>query len=179
MLFEAKDAEGISQLYRINEDGSNERKITNNRDNPLNNVRLSPDGRFVLYTTPGVSISEIYTIELATGNTYKIPGGPEAKNYYPTWSPDSTSIAYSSTQFINGKYYSLIRLSGVRGEGDMTLAISSCYSTPVGWSPDSRRIAYLSGCRDENLPVEVWSIDIKKLTPINVLSGYIFYNLDW
>ncbi len=179
LLYEAKDKSNISQLYRNNLDGTNEIQITNNANWPLNNVRLSPNGKFVLYTTPGASISEIYTLELSTGSTYKIPGGPEAKNYYPTWSPDSTKIAYSSTQFINGKYYSLIRSSGVRGEGDSTAAISSCYSTPVTWSPDSRKIAYLSGCRDEYRPVEVWSIDIIKLVPINLLSGFIFYSLDW
>ena len=179
LLYEAKDEAGISQLYRSNADGSNESRITNNGNGSFNEVRLSPNGNFVLYTTPGVSISEIYTIELATGNISKIPGGPEAKNYFPAWSPDSARIAYSSTQFINGKYYSLIRLSGARGEGDTTLAISSCYATPVAWSPDSRRIAYLSGCRDENPPVEVWSIDTRKPVPINVLSGFAFYNLDW
>jgi TolB protein len=179
LLYEAKDAAGLSQLYKNNVNGTNETQITNNAEGLLNNVRLSPNGKYVLYTTPGVSISEIYTIELATGNIYKIPGGPEAKNYNPTWSPNSTKIAYSSTQFINGKYYSLIRLSGIKGEGDSTIAISSCYSTPVTWSPDSRKIAYLSGCRDEYFPVEVWSIDIGKLVPINVLYGFKFYNLDW
>jgi TolB protein len=179
LLYEAKDASGISQLFRSDADGSNERQITHNTDGPLNEVRLSPNGGFVLYTTPGASISEIYTIELANGEINKIPGGPEAKNFYPAWSPDSTKIAYSSTQFINGKYYSLIRLSGVKGEGDSTLAISSCYATPVTWSPDSRKIAYLSGCREDNPPVEVWSIDIGKPFPVNALSGFFFYNLDW
>lgn len=179
ILYETKDASSISQLYRNNVDGSNEMQITNNADWPLNYVRLSPNGKFVLYTTPGASISEIYTVELATGNIYKIPGGLEAKNYNPTWSPDSTKIAYSSTHFINGKYYSLIRLSGEKGEGDSTVAIASCYSTPITWSPDSKRIAYLSGCRDEYLPVEIWSIDIAKLVPINVLNGFTFYSLDW
>lgn len=179
LLFEAKDNVGLSQLYKINVDGTNENKITNNRNGLLNDVRLSPDGNYVLYTTPGVSISEIFTIDLTTGTIYKIPGGPEAKNYYPTWSPDSTRIAYSSTQFISGRYYSLIRISGAKGEGDSTYAISSCYSTPVTWSPDSNKIAYLSGCREEYLPVEVWSIDVRSQKLINVLSGYKFFYLDW
>jgi TolB protein len=179
LLYEAKDESNISQLYRNNVSGTNEVQITNNTNGNFNEVRLSPNGRFVLYTTPGVSISEIYTIELATGNIYKIPGGPEAKNYYPTWSPDSTKIAYSSTQFINGKYYSLIRFSGTRGENDSTIVLASCYATPITWSPDSRKIAYLSGCRDVYSPVEVWSIDITKRVPINVLNGFTFYSLDW
>jgi TolB protein len=179
LLYEAKDTSGISQLFRSNADGSGEKQITNNRDFPLNHVRLSPNGAYVLFTSPGASISEIYTIELASGRINKVPGGPEAKNYYPSWSPDSSMIAYSSTQFINGKYYSLIRLSGIRGDGDTTLAISSCYATPVTWSPEGRRIAYLSGCRNDIPPVEVWSIDIRRPVPTNALSSFIFYNLDW
>ena len=52
LLFESKDNSGISQLYIINTDGSNERQITSNTDFPLNNVRLSPNGEYVLYTSP-------------------------------------------------------------------------------------------------------------------------------
>lgn len=179
LLFESKDNSGISQLYIINTDGSNERQITSNTDFPLNNVRLSPNGEYVLYTSPGVSISEIYTLELNTGKTYKILGGPEAKNYFPAWSPDSNKIAYSSTQFINGRYHSLIRITDAKGEDDSTVAISNCYSTPVAWSSDSTRIAYLSGCREEFAPVEVWSYNIQNSVVSNALSGFIFYTLDW
>lgn len=179
ILYEAKDIMGISQIYSLNIDGTNQKQLTSNKEWPLNHVLLSPNGRYVLYTSPGASISEIYTLELATGLVNKIPGGPEAKNYYPVWSPDSTRIAYSSTHFMNGKYYSLIRTSGVKGEGDTTLAIASCYATPVSWSPDSNKIAYLSGCREDKPPVELWIIDTRKPVSQNIISGFLFYNLDW
>lgn len=178
-LYEAEDLSGLSQLYRAKSDGSNIRKITNNQDGPLNHVRLSTDGRFVLYTSPGASISIIYTFELATGDIYQIPGGPEAKNYYPSWSPDSSKIAYSSTHYQNGKYYSMIRVSGIKGDGDTTLAIASCYSTQVSWSPDSSKIAYLSGCREDAAPVEAWSISLKKPVPYNIISGFQFFDVEW
>lgn len=179
ILYQATDPAGLSQLYRSNRDGSNEVRLTNNTNGPLNDVRLSPDGRFVLYTTPGASISEIYTIELLTGTVYKIPGGPEAKNYYPAWSPDSTQIAYCATFYNNGRYFSQIRIAAAKGESSTILAISSCYATPVTWSPDNTRLAYLSGCRNDNPPTEVWSINLKRMITRNILFGQYFYNLDW
>lgn len=178
LLFEAKDSAGNSQIYSMNIDGSNEQQITKGTEGPYNEVRLSPNGEYILYTSPGASISEIYTIELSTGKTYKIPGGPEAKNYYPSWSSDSSKIAYSATQHISGKYYSLIRVSGAKGEGDHTLAIASCFATPVAWSVDGTKLSYLSGCRDDMPPVEVWAVDLERQLPINLLSGYLFYSID-
>ncbi|MCP8616282.1 TolB family protein [Salirhabdus salicampi] len=53
LLYEAPDERGLSQLFRININGSGKQQITNNQQGPLNHVRLSPDGRYVLYTTPG------------------------------------------------------------------------------------------------------------------------------
>lgn len=179
LLYEANDQGGISQLFRINADGGDNRQITRNSGSTYNYVRLSPNGRYVLYTTPGASASIIYTIDLATGQVTEIPGSPEGKNYYPAFSPDSSRIAYSAVQFINGKFYSFIRVSGVKGEGDTTLAISSCYSAPVAWSPDGTRLAYLSGCREDAPPVGVWSIDLSKPAPVNALSGFLYYDIDW
>lgn len=179
LLFEAKDPAGISQLFISNTDGSREMQITDNKEFPIHEVRLSPDGRYVLYTSPGASISEITVLDLTTRLQYQIPGGPQSKNFYPSWSPDSSRIAYSSAVFQNGKYFSLIRMSGVRGEADFTLAISDCYTTPVTWSPDGRGIAYLSGCGKDQPPKEVWSLDLTKPVPVNILSGHRYFNLDW
>lgn len=179
LLFEKQDSTGNSQLYRINENGSMETKLTKNNNGLLNEVRLSPNNNFILYTSPGASISEIYTIELSSRRTYAIPGGLEAKNYNPTWSKDSSRIAYSSTQFTNGKYYSFLRTSDPHGNYVHTLAVASCYVTPLVWSPNSKYVAYFSNCKEDNSANELWCIDINKQFPINLLSGYFFYNIDW
>lgn len=73
----------------------------------------------------------------------------------------------------------MIRMCGARGESDFMLAVADCYSTPVSWSPDGKGIAYLSGCRNDRPPAEVWSLNLTKPFPVTVLSGSGFYNLDW
>jgi TolB protein len=179
LLFQQPDASGFSQLYRIRIDGTAKQQLTQNSAGPLNTVRLSPNGLFVLYTTPGVSISLIYTIDLTTGNTFEVRGGPLAKNYYPVWSPDSSTIAYSGTAFEEVGYFSLIRTSGIQGEGDRTRAISDCFSTPVTWSPNGQKLAYLSGCKNQGTANEIWILELKHPVPIRVVAGGSIIALQW
>ena len=96
----------MTQLCAIRTDGTNKRRLTNRTEGPLHNVRLSPNGRYALFTSPGVSISIVTTVDLATGQTFDLEGGPQAKNYYPEWSPDSSTVAYSATTLENGRYAS-------------------------------------------------------------------------
>ncbi|MBD1382498.1 LysM peptidoglycan-binding domain-containing protein [Metabacillus arenae] len=179
LLFQAPDASGISQLFRIRTDGTGKQQITSNTEGPLHNVHLSSDGTFALYTTPGVSISIIHTVELATGNIFEVKGGPLAKNYYPEWSPDSLRIAYSATAYEERGYFSQIRTVRRRGENDRVWAISDCFATPVTWSPDGRKIAYLSGCEEQEFADEMWVIDLNHPVPIRLIEGVTIMALQW
>lgn len=179
LLFQAADELGVSQLYRIAADGSDKRQFTQNTGGGLNTVRLSPDGSYVLYTTPGASISIIFTVEIATGRVFEVRGGPLAKNYFPVWSPNSSTIAYSATAFEDRGYFSLIRTSGRGGENEITRAISECFATPVTWSPDGRKIAYLSGCKNQGSASEIWLLDVNHPVPIRLVSGGVITALQW
>jgi TolB protein len=179
LLFSAPDAAGISQLYKINADGTDKRQLTQNTEGPLNNVRLSPDGSFALFTTPGVSISIIMTVDLATGQTYSLEGGPLAKNYNPEWSPDSSSIAYSATAFSQNKYYSLIQTDSRTGGRKRTWAVADCFVTPVSWSPDGNRIAYLSGCRFVEQASQIWVVDLRNPVFFKIVEGGRITALQW
>ena len=179
LLFQAPDASGTSQLFRIETDGTNRQQITRNTEGPLQHVRLSPNGLFALYTTPGASVSIIYTIELATGQVSMIKGGPLAKNYFPTWSPDSRQIGYSATAFEDRGYFSQIRTVERQGEHDQLWALSNCFSTPVSWSPKGTKLAYLSGCKEQQSANELWIIDLQHPTPIRLLEGENIVALQW
>jgi TolB protein len=179
LLYQAPDGAGISQLFRIQTDGTGKRQITQNTGGRLNDVRLSPNGAYVLYTSPGASISIIYTLELSTGRVNEVKGGPLAKNYFPVWSPDSSSIAYSATAFENVGYFSQIRLTGRGGENDRTRVISNCFATPITWSPDGRKLAYLSGCKNQGAANELWLIDVLHPVPIRLIEGVLIRSLQW
>lgn len=179
LLFQAADTKGVSQLFRIKTNGTGKVQITRNTGGRLNDVRLSADGTYALYTTPGASISIIYIVNLATGNVVEVKGGPLAKNYFPTWSPDSSSIAYSATAFENIGYFSLIRTAGRQGMNEVTRAISDCFATPVTWSPDSRKIAYLSGCKQQGSSSEIWAVDLTHPVPIQLVEGGSITALQW
>jgi TolB protein len=179
LLFQQGDTKGVSQLFRIKTNGTGKIQITRNTGGRLNNVRLSPDGTYALYTTPGSSISIIYSVNLSNGNVIEVKGGPLAKNYYPTWSPDSQSFAFSATAFENLGYFSQIRTAGRQGMNEVTRAISNCFATPVSWSPDSRKIAYLSGCKQQGSSSEIWLVDLTHPVPIQLVEGGSITALEW
>ena len=135
--------------------------------------------RFALYTTPGASVSIIYTVELATGAVHEVKGGPDGKNYFPEWSPDSLRIAYSATAFDDRGYFSQIRTVERLGKDDRIWAISNCFSTPVTWSPDGRKIAYLSGCKEQEFANEMWVLDLTHPVPIRLIEGVTIMSVQW
>ncbi|AKG36447.1 LysM peptidoglycan-binding domain-containing protein [Paenibacillus durus] len=172
LLFAAPDNTGADQLYEIRADGTGQRQITHDTLSPKNDVKLSPNGFYALFTSPGASISIIYVVEINTGNVFELTGGPLAKNYYPAWAPNSAIIAYSATDFAERKgYFSTIRTERPQGGDQQILAVSDCFGTPVTWSPGSEAIAYLSGCRGTGLSNEIWIVDIRHPAPIRVISG--------
>ena len=80
---------------------------------------------------------------------------------------------------INASNFTLIRTSGKQGMNDQTKAISDCFATPVTWSPDGRKIAYLSGCEQQGSSSEIWLLDVTHPVPIRLVEGGAITTLQW
>jgi TolB protein len=59
------------------------------------------------------------------------------------------------------------------------LAASDCFATPIGWSSDGGKIAYLSGCAGVGSASQLWIVDFREPMKVNVLSGDRITALQW
>lgn len=173
-LLYAQDNQLIKERYV----GTGLVSIIITEEGPLHNLRLSPDGTYALYTTPGASVSLIRTVDLNSRKMYRIPGGQLGKNYYPEWASDSLRLAYSATNF-RDTYYSQVRVSGRQSGRDTIVSLSDCFGTPVTWSPNGGRLAYLSGCEGGEFASELWVVEINHPAPVQVLSGLRIFAVKW
>jgi TolB protein len=181
ILYTSYDSEGISQIYKISDNGTEKQQLSKNKFDNIHNLQISPNGLFALYTTPGESISLIKIMELKSGKIFELPSGGQGKNYNAVWSPDSSQIAYSSTEFINPNYYSVIKLDDPKNRKIQDVSSSSCFSTKLSWNPEGNKIAYLSRCGEgtSGSAMEMWVVDKRDPYPVRILENMNIYNFAW
>jgi serine/threonine-protein kinase len=94
------------QLYRMNADGSGVARLLTSESSDTGPV-VSPDGKQIAYVaqTFGTNDSDIFVANIdGSGATRLTESG---NNYQPTWSPDSSRIAFTSTRDGNYNIYTM------------------------------------------------------------------------
>ncbi len=152
-------------IYLMEVDGSNARRLTGNDSPGGGDLAWSPDGSQIAFVSGGDvdSSYEIYVMG-ADGSNVRRLTHENYRNTSPAWSPDGGRIAFESNR--DGGCYN-IYVMGAEGGDVRRLTYESCWNGYPAWSPDGSRIAFVSDRGGGNYEICVMDADggnVRQLT---------------
>ena len=141
------------QIYIMNVDGSNIRRLTNG---PSSNYDpyLSPDDRFIAFTSSRSGGTDVYLLDIGNGTVTRITNTSTMERVYG-WSPDGRYLAFSRDDRI-------YVLNIETGEERNLINSDEGFCR---WSPDGSKILFAS-VRDGNLELYLMNSDGSNQTNI-------------
>ena len=145
------DREGVTQIFIMNPDGSNQRPANLARwgatevESLRQREAISPDARWQIYVAKGSNrIAQIWIAELENGaisSRNRQVTSLDDVSYDPVWSPDNYHIAFVSEQTGSDDIW----LIGSDGEGLRQLTVNDWeWEKHPSYSPDGQYIVYWS-----------------------------------
>jgi Tol biopolymer transport system component len=140
LFLSTRDAGSTAEIYFMNPDGSNIKRLTNNtRDDQ--DTAVSPDGTKIVFSrqegTP--KLFHLYTMNSDGSNQVRITNG-SFNDTDPEWNPDGTKLAFESDR--DGSPNVFIMNSD--GTGVTQITTDNNENGDVDWSPDGSKIVYES-----------------------------------
>ena len=161
IVFESS-AESFRDLYRMDADGKNVRRLTDNREGNFE-PEISPDGRWIAFVSSRDGDAELYVIPAAGGPARRVTAF-HRDDWSPRWSPDGRRIAFLSNRDGSDRVYVVnadgSRMARLSGREDAPSSASEQEMDPA-WSPDGRRIAYTFRTRDGKSAIRVTDADAR------------------
>ncbi|MBZ0321028.1 MAG: hypothetical protein K8L91_31725 [Anaerolineae bacterium] len=139
---------------------------------PVGEIRISPDGSMIICTTFPRTDGESMRIDLVlldtqNGETMVLTSEMPNFNSYPEWSPDSSQIAFQSSDGNSSDIW--VVSSDGAGFTNLTAGHDSFDTLPV-WSPNGEQIAFVSDRSGES---NIWIMNADDSNPINLTGNAI------
>ncbi len=171
------DREGNWELYVINVDGSDLRRLTDNAATDRA-PDWSPDGSRIAFESTRDGGSEIYVMEADGSNPQRLTDN-QAADHGPSWSPDGSRIAFYST--IEGGWeifvMSIPQGSDTNIGSPTRLTNIGASSSSPDWSPDGSQIAFILHLAGANPGLYIMNADGTNQRFLPVAAGS--YTLAW
>jgi tricorn protease len=118
---------------------------------------VAPNGKRALFEARG----ELFTIPAEHGNTRDLTASPGAREQYPAWSPDGTTIAYVTDR--TGESEIAVRPADGTGAETVLTTSNRGYKYGPVWSPDGEKLAF----SDSDHTLWLLAIKDRKLTKVD------------
>ena len=102
----------------------------------INSFSLSPSGARALIGARG----EVFTVPAKKGDVRNLTNTSDARELWPTWSPDGRWVAYFSDR--TGEYELYLRAQDGTGEERRVTTDGHAYRYGPAWSPDSTKLLF-------------------------------------
>ena len=139
--------DGNAEIYVMDADGKNERRLTNNRHDDRH-PSWSPDGKRIVFSSERDGNFDIYVMDADGGKPQNLTKNPNEDNY-PSWSPDGERIAFASWDGIVKNFVITfdIYVMDADGGNPQNLTNNRQDDRYPSWSPNGERIIF-SSARD-------------------------------
>ena len=126
---------------------------------PIGVPRTSPDGSYIVFSEVSPShlsgfVQRVFSVRTDGSRLYQIPDGPSAPGYFiqdfaPDISPDGSRIVYSTFRYSTGMPWNRVHsyeIATAKPDGSDAKRLTRNEYDDVApvWSPDGRRIAFVS-----------------------------------
>lgn len=140
IVFSRRMDDGSQDLWVVDSDGENLRRLTNHRDISLSPA-WSPGGNRVLYTSYRTGLPRVYELNLETGEEKQIPSPRSGDYITPAYHPDGETVAFS---VVGGGRSGIFTYNLARDCCFETLTEGRSEDISPAFSPDGRRLAFNS-----------------------------------
>ncbi len=156
---------GKKEIYVADADGSNLTQLTHDASISVS-PRLSPDGRWLVYTGYKGGYADVYQIELSSGARSRIIKYP-GTNSGATYSPDGNRLAVTMSKDGNPELY----VTSASGGGPQRLTKTAGVESSPTWSPDGGELIYSS---DDRGTPQLYRISASGGTPKLLSTGHSY-----
>ena len=170
IVYSAKNSQAGTDLWVVQRDGKNSRKVVDCGGDTCIQPNWSPDGKWIAYSRKRLSVVQgetysplprIWTVELASGKTAPLFQDVKISGTNPSWSPDGKRLAFFDP---SAKVIQVLNT-----DTGKELMLQSQLGVVGSWSADSQKLWYGDLVSSDSLPfgsayvVDVNSEQVKQL----------------